>query len=97
MSYYYGVVLLYPLISVLITRVLGTQGGWGKQIKNEYYLLGGVFLVYAAILFVLLVPKVKLGAFPDFIIFTIFYFAVSILRKTAFTEPQTPVVKALDR
>ena len=87
MTFYYIVIPFYPLISVVILKVLGEDGDILKQILNEYYLWGGITLFYCALLIALLFGTGHLlSAVISFIFYTIVYFGISIARKTIWTE-----------
>jgi membrane protein implicated in regulation of membrane protease activity len=81
----YGAILLYPVISLFANRLLGQSGSLLTQLYNEYLLWLGVTILWIGLLIVLLFPKIVLSALVSFILYTLFYFFISVVRKTLWT------------
>lgn len=80
--------LLYPIISFLINRfIMGEDGSPLSQIASEAYLWFGYSITYIAIIaLVFFGTKIILNTLLAFIVYSIGYFVISILRKTIFTD-----------
>ena len=88
-TYWYGIVLLYPIISALINKYLLGNGDAGifSHIGNEYWLLGAIGLCYAGFVsFFFYGTGFVLSQFWALVLFSIVYFAISLVRKTIWTE-----------
>lgn len=86
MADFYGIILLYPIISVIILKFLGADENLPNQILGEYYLLLGYTIAYIAVIFIFMFGvNWEMDYVVAFILYTIGYFVVSILRKTLYT------------
>jgi hypothetical protein len=85
-AWLFGMIVFYPIVSVLITRFLGISDPVLAQLKNEYYLWFGFTLVYVgAIVLFFSGTSVILNSILSYLVYTILYFAIAIARKTIFT------------
>ena len=87
MASYYAIIILYPLLSTFYVK-WSLRGGWIATLKNEFYLWGGYSLIFGALLIISITGSKSLTpsmAFPVFIIYTIGYAVLSIIRKTSFS------------
>ena len=84
---WYSIILIYPLISFVILRLLGNDGNPIVQIASEYYLWIAYSLFYVGlIIFFFFGTHGVLNVVLAFILYTIGYFVVSVLRKTVWTD-----------
>ena len=86
MASFYALILLYPFISLGITKLLGNEGDLLGQFKEELRLFFGFTLAYIGVICLFLFGfDGVLDVVIAFIVYTILYFAVSIFRKTIYT------------
>ena len=88
MATFYAIILLYPIISFLFNKfVVGEDGSILLQIASEIYLWIGFTITYIGVIILLYFGTGgALSLFWAFIFYTIGYFAVSVIRKTIFTD-----------
>lgn len=83
----FSLIIFYPIISVIINRLAGEQGSLWAQLREEYYLFLGIVFVFGVILMLVLMnSKPFYATWLVFVIFTIIYFSISVIRKLVFTE-----------
>ena len=83
----YSIVLLYPFISVIILRLLGEEGNILVQIASEWYLFIAYTLLYIGVIVLFFFGvHFVLSTFVAFLMFTVGYFALSVVRKTIWTD-----------
>ncbi len=85
MASYYGLIIFYPIISTLFVKWT-MNGSWFKTFVNEVYLWVGFSLTFGGLLFILFnTVRLTSGmAFPIFILYTILYISLSVIRKILF-------------
>lgn len=91
MAEIYVLLIFYPFISLFINKyLLDNQGELLVQIASEWYLFFACILFYIGLIIIFFFgTKTPFSAFLAYILFTIFYFAISISRKTIFTNTTT--------
>ncbi len=84
---YFEIVLIYPIIAAIITK-LTLDTPLGRSIINAYYLFGGYLITYIAVMFIILsLSGVKsIDFIVNFLIFSIGYFVVFFIRAYIQTE-----------
>lgn len=93
MAVYFAVVAFYPLVSVIILRLMGIDDQLTAQIINEYSLLIYYTVAYAGIIILFFFgTKGIFNALIAFIIYTIGYFALSITRKLVYTDSKEDTI-----
>jgi hypothetical protein len=87
MASYYGIIIIYPILSTLFVKWT-QQGGWVATLKNEFYLWVGFSLAFGAILFILFntVRLTSSAGIIVFIVYTILYALLSVIRKVTITD-----------